>query len=137
MGFSRAQKGEKSATVLVVDDEPLNRDLLRRVLCFDYQVREAEDPSAAIRVLENEGPVDVMICDHLMPGRSGTDLARDVRTRWPQTVSILLTGYDDAPEVEQARRDGSIFEVMGKPWLAPHLREAITRALAEASRRKS
>jgi CheY-like chemotaxis protein len=125
---------EPPPVLLVVDDEPLNRDLLRRVLYHDYEIREAEDAVQAIAVLEAEGPVDVLICDHVMPGTPGTELARSVRARWPETVALLLTGYDDAPEVHAACRAGVIFEVVAKPWVAPQLRDAVLRAVTERRR---
>jgi two-component system response regulator HupR/HoxA len=78
--------------------------------------------------------VDVLICDHVMPGASGTELAREVRARWPDTVALLLTGYDDAPEVHAAHKAGVIFEVVAKPWVAPQLRDAVIRAIAERKR---
>lgn len=126
---------EAQVLVLVVDDEPLNRDLLRRVLFHDYEILEAEDATQAQAVLEESGPVDVLLCDHLMPGPSGTELAATVRARWPRTVMLLLTGYEDAPEVVAARREGVVYEVIGKPWVAAQLRDAVARALAERRRR--
>ncbi len=115
-------------TVLIVDDEPLNRDLLRRVLYREYHILEAGDAEGALGEL-GKAAVDVILCDQVMPGRSGTELAREVRLRYPRTVALLLTGYEDAPEVSVACRDGVIFEVVGKPWAAPQLKDAIERAV--------
>ena len=50
-------------------------------------------------------------------------------------MSVLLTGYDDAPEVHAAKKTGVIFEVLAKPWIAPQLRDTIARAVAERRRR--
>ena len=122
--------GKKHPTVLIVDDEPLNRDLLRRVLFREYRILEAADAEAALHVLgDDAGPVDVILCDQVMPGKSGTDLARLVRARYPTVVALLLTGYEDAPEVGQACRDGVVFEVVGKPWSAVQLRDVLERAV--------
>lgn len=115
-------------TVLIVDDEPLNRELLRRVLYRDYRILEAPDAEAALDELGRE-PVHVLLCDQVMPGLSGTELAREVRRLYPQTIAVLLTGYEDAPEVGVACRDGIIAEVVAKPWAAPELKEAIERAI--------
>ncbi len=114
--------------VLVVDDEPLNRDLLRRVLYRDYRVLEACDADGALRII-GEAAVDVILCDQVMPGRSGTDLAREVRRRSPRTVALLLTGYEDAPDVTRAFTEGVIFEVVGKPWVPAQLKEVLLRAV--------
>ena len=115
-------------TVLIVDDEPLNRELLRRILFREYQILEAADAEQALGQLAGAA-VDVILCDQVMPGRSGTDLAREVRRRYPHTVFLLLTGYEDAPEVGAACREGVVFEVVGKPWAAPELKAAIARAV--------
>src|SRR5215468_10259889 len=103
-----AGAGRTLPVVLVVDDEPLNRDLLRRVLFREYQILEAADADAALRII-GDSAVDVMLCDQVMPGRSGTDLAREVRRRSPRTVALLLTGYEDAPDVTRAAAEGVIF----------------------------
>ena len=127
---------ERELVVMVVDDEPLNRDLLRRALLFDYEVEEAADVRAALQVFETDGAdVAVLVCDHMMPGLKGTDLVRTVSSRWPRTVSVLLTGYQDLPEIQQARRDGVVFEVVAKPCMAPDIKEVVERALAEHRRR--
>jgi two-component system response regulator HupR/HoxA len=120
--------GDAAPAVLIVDDEPLNRELLRRVLGRAYDLREAGDADEALRALA-AAPVDVILCDQVMPGRSGTDLAREVRRRYPHTVALLLTGYEDAPDVGAACREGAVFEVVGKPWTAADLKAAIARAM--------
>jgi two-component system response regulator HupR/HoxA len=122
-------------TVLLVDDESLNRDLLRRALIFEYDLCEAADADEAVRVLEGGAPVAAVLCDQLMPGRSGTELAQELSRRWPEVVTVLLTGYEDAPEVLEARRDGSIFEVLAKPCLTAQIRAAVGRAVSEHQRR--
>jgi len=124
-------------TVLLVDDEPLNRDLLRRALIFDYELLEASDAGEALGLLERHGEIAVVVCDQMMPGRSGTDLARDIRGRWPDKVAVLLTGYEDAAEVAEARRDGAVFEVLAKPCLTEKIREGVERAVAEHERRRT
>jgi two-component system response regulator HupR/HoxA len=119
---------EPRPAILIVDDEPLNRDLLRRVLFRDYRVLEADHAEAALRVLD-EHAVAVVLADQVMPGRSGTDLARDVRARGLRTVVLLLTGYEDAPEVLRALREGVIHDVVGKPWNTARLKELLARAV--------
>jgi two-component system response regulator HupR/HoxA len=116
------------AVVLIVDDEPLNRDLLRRVLYREYRVLEAGDAEAALRHI-GEAAVDVIVCDQVMPGKSGTDLAREVRRRSPRTVVLVLTGYEDAPDVTRAFAEGVVYEVVGKPWIAAQLRAVLARAV--------
>lgn len=112
--------------LLIVDDEMLNRELLRRVLHRSYEIEEAEDAIQAINVLEQCGhDVRLILCDQLMPGRSGTELAAEVRQRWPHINFLLLTGYDDDPGVVEAVENGTIAEVVPKPWRGANLKKRI------------
>lgn len=117
--------------VMVVDDEPLNLDLLRRTLQRQFEVVEAISASEALEWLERrDGDLAVILCDQLMPGMSGTQLAADVRRRWPAIRFVLVTGVDEHDDVVSARRDGVVDDVVPKPWNANSLRTRL-RQLAE------
>jgi CheY-like chemotaxis protein len=117
--------------LLVVDDEPLNRDLLRRTLKRDFEVIEAEDAREAMAVIDARADVALVLSDQLMPGRSGTELARELRVLRPTLPFVLMTGYDDDPEVAAARDEGWVAEVIAKPWQAPALRGLLARLLGK------
>ena len=120
----------KRSCVLIVDDEMLNRELLRRVLHRNYEIEEAEDAISALAILERRGEdIKLILCDQLMPGRSGTQLAAEVRERWPSIQILLLTGYDDDPIVRQAHEQGLIGEVVAKPWRGSALKRRISEML--------
>ncbi len=116
--------------VLVVDDEPLNRDLLRRTLKRDVEVLEAEDAPQALEVLAARRDIALVLTDQLMPGPSGTELARSVRLGWPDVPVVLMTGYDQDPALAKALADGLVVAIVAKPWQAPALRQLIARLLA-------
>jgi two-component system, NtrC family, response regulator HupR/HoxA len=116
--------------LLIVDDEMLNRELLRRVLHRSYEIEEAEDATQALAVLEQCGDdVQLILCDQLMPGRSGTELAAEVRQRWPHINFLLLTGYDDDINVAEAVENGTIAQVVPKPWRGADLKKRIAHLL--------
>lgn len=117
--------------LLVVDDEPLNRDLLKRLLTGDYEITVAEDADEALTVLSSEAGATVVLvlCDHLMPGKTGVELARAARQRRADLPFLLLTGYDQAPEVGDAKSDGTIAEILSKPWRIKELRALIAQFL--------
>lgn len=123
------QSDQNKRRVLVVDDEPMNRELLRRVLQSLYEIKEAEDADAAVEVLES-GEFDVVLCDQLMPGRPGTELASDVKNRWPRVKFLLITGYDDDPQVLEAKAQGLVHEVVTKPWTARGLKALLESVLS-------
>ncbi len=122
---------ESKQHVLIVDDEPLNRDLLRRVLQATYELSEAADASEALDILEDpEGAgIRLILCDHLMPGKTGAELAVIVRERWPKIAFMLITGYDGDNEVLQAEASGIVDRVLAKPWRSKELRAAIAQGL--------
>ena len=118
--------------VMVVDDEPLNLDLLRRTLGRQFDVVEAVSATEALEWLEqHDGSLSLILCDQLMPGRSGTELAALVRQRWPLIRFVIVTGVDESDEVVAAKRDGVVDDVVAKPWNAASLRTRL-RQLADA-----
>jgi len=119
---------------LVVDDEPLNRDLLSRILEKQYRVSVAEDASEALEILESAEGADVqmVLCDHQMPGQTGVELAASAAERWPNLIFVLLTGADQDEEVLDAVITGGVAAVLAKPWRKTELFEAIARQLSDS-----
>ncbi len=118
--------------VLVVDDEPLNLDLLRRTLQREFEIVTAACAAEALEVLEAcGGAISLVLCDQLMPGRNGTELAADVRARWPGVKFVLVTGVDEADDVVAAEKSGLLDAIIGKPWNGAAVRERL-KALAAA-----
>ncbi|WP_145004746.1 hybrid sensor histidine kinase/response regulator [Pseudomonas oryzihabitans] len=95
VGTSRYPRG---MTVLVVDDEPMVRALVDEAL-REHHIRtlEAADAATALRVLESDTPLDLLIADVGLPGGlSGCQLAALARERRPGLMTLLITGYADA-----------------------------------------
>lgn len=108
------QPGSQPPVVLVVDDEALLRlhavDLLEQA---GFDVIEAENAEAAIRVLEDRGDVRVLFTDIQMPGRlDGMELARQVHARWPHVV-LLVTSGRLSPRDEDIPDEGAF---LSKPY---------------------
>ena len=80
--------------VLVVDDDPLTRDVVGTILDLEeFEVELAEDAESAIAVLGDATDVDVAVIDVMMPGMDGFELTRRIRED-PATAGlpvILLT----------------------------------------------
>ena len=114
-------------TILVVDDEPLLRELLRR--WFDaagFAVVEADSAPQAISQLE--GPrlqVDLMVTDLRMPGIDGDQLIAWARRAHPELPVICLTGF-----AEEAQAGVTILE---KPVHADRIVKAVRSALRQAA----
>ncbi|OBZ11317.1 response regulator transcription factor [Bacillus sp. FJAT-26390] len=92
--------------VLIVDDDPSIRELLRFVLGKDgYVVLEAENGQAASRLLENE-QVHLAVVDIMMPGMNGFELCREIREHYDIPV-IMLTAKAEMEDKEQGFDSGT------------------------------
>jgi nitrogen-specific signal transduction histidine kinase/CheY-like chemotaxis protein len=86
--------------VLLVDDEPLVRRSTADMLSdLGYDVVEAESGEEALRLIREGLRLDLLVTDHMMPGITGTDLARIVRLERPHVKALLVSGYADSEGV--------------------------------------
>lgn len=103
--------------VLIVDDESFVRrslsELLKSADAPSSTVSSAENGLEAVRILE-EHVVDLVISDIRMPGMDGLELARYIHENYPDTETVLLTGYQDFTYARQAIRYG-VKEYLVKP----------------------
>ena len=126
----------QSGRVLIVDDEPPIRRLLRRWLeRWEYSVRDSGNAVEALDVMAAE-PTDILLCDVSMPKHDGLWLAEQVRAQWPQTAIIMITGCDDPRVVRTSRGLGTTAYVT-KPFDLDLLRQAVDHAAGRLHFRSS
>lgn len=112
--------------ILVVDDEPMLRASLRRLLeRAGYQVTTAGSGAEALAALA-QAPVEMVISDLNMPGQSGLELLAEVKRRWPDTLRLVLTAAVD-PALMQAIGNCDVHRCICKPWD----NEDLTKLLAQ------
>ncbi len=99
--------------VLVVDDDPLVREILVELLEDDYEVLEAPDATAATEQLERH-PVQVVVCDHDMPGTSGIEFLSLVRRTHPLVQRLLLTAHTERGMLLDAINEGGVARYLQK-----------------------
>jgi two-component system chemotaxis response regulator CheY len=120
--------------VLVVDDEPLVRQVVRMTLeKAGYDVLEAENGEQAIEAINsNENPLvlDVVICDIRMPRINGVEAIEYFQRQYPHVPLIVLTGYPDTGMAVSFMRHG-VVDYLVKPVNAERLRTAVTEAMAQ------
>lgn len=84
----------RNEKILVVDDDQLVRESIAKYLrLVGFQVLEADNADRALELVERNQPVDLIVADMVMPRKSGADLAKEVRTRWPATKLFFMSGY--------------------------------------------
>src|SRR4051812_34016649 len=94
----------RSLSILVVDDERIQRETLAAILSDaseSYVVTTAHDVASAVEVLR-QGAVDVVLSDFRIPGGSGIDVARKASELCPESVSLIMTAYADVDSVIEA-----------------------------------
>jgi CheY-like chemotaxis protein len=97
------------ATILLVEDHPMNRKLVRDILLFQFQVEEAVSAEAALDYLQSHHP-DLILMDIQLPGMDGLTLTRRLKAD-PATVEIPIVGLSAhamARDIQMAREAGCI-----------------------------
>jgi diguanylate cyclase (GGDEF)-like protein/PAS domain S-box-containing protein len=118
----------RRSRVLVVDDEPQVLVALEDVLMRDYEVITVASPETALRVLEEERDVAVVISDQRMPGMTGDELFSKISASSDAT-RVMVTGYAELPAVIRAVNRGRIFAYVTKPWDSSELRQTIQKGV--------
>lgn len=115
------------SSVLIVDDEPPMREILRRWLApAGYDTREAPDAETALDLLTLSAS-DVVLCDVTMPGHDGLWLVQRLRERFPTLAVVLVTGVDTVPATVSLQ--GGVVEYLVKPVEPGRLLAAVSRAV--------
>ncbi len=119
---------ETAESVLVVDDDPLVRDLLVQFLSLrGYRTLGVKDGYEALRVVEEAAP-DLLLLDMVMPGLSGIDVLKTLREKEYPGGVIIMTGSHNEEMLEEAWSLGPQ-EVLGKPIALDRLLTAIQLVL--------
>ena len=108
-GEERKAAGERKR-VLIVDDEPLNIQVLVNILKLeDYELLTAADGREALSILEREGTPDLILLDIMMPRMSGYEVCRRVRERWSavELPVILITARNQVADLVEGFNCGA------------------------------
>jgi len=129
---------EKKASILVVDDEPDVVCVLRNFLSRKgYTVSGASSGEKALEFLEKEN-ADLVLLDIIMPGLKGTEVAKIVREKYPNTKIVVATAFPR--ESEELSEDALMQAMVTKPFrlqeLLKKLEEVLTRTDASETEKK-
>jgi two-component system, cell cycle response regulator len=114
--------------ILVVDDEEIIRKLLQDYLThIGYNVDTVETGEEAV-VSARHKRYDLVITDLLLPGMSGLDVVRNVKTISPQSCIIVVTGHGSLETAIESIRDGA-YDYITKPLNMAGLELSVKRAL--------
>jgi signal transduction histidine kinase/ActR/RegA family two-component response regulator len=116
-------------TVLVVEDEPAVRRAVQRNLeRLGYRVIAANDGEDALRIIQVQGGIDLLLTDVVMPGIDGPELACRLRERWSDLPVLFVTGYS-ADRLARSGAVGPRDRVLEKPYQPTDLARTIRQML--------
>jgi len=125
---------ESEGLVLVVDDEPDIRKVVRMTLeKAGYDVVEAEDGEKAVEEIqkgEHALLLNLIITDIRMPNKNGIDVLNYYRKEWPSIPLIVLTGFPDLDMATMMIQHG-VVDYLVKPVEAETLRASVAKALEQ------
>ncbi len=117
--FEAAEKDKEKEkhTILIVDDEINNLQLLKRTLRKNFHILTAGDGKEALEVIEREGHnISLIISDQRMPRMTGTEFLANVTEKYPNIIKMLLTGYSDIEAMIDGVNKCKLFQYIPKPF---------------------
>jgi DNA-binding NtrC family response regulator len=118
--------------VLVVDDEAVIREGMRRILEErEYRVHSADSGQAALERLQQDA-FDVVITDLKMPGMGGMEVLKAIRVLQPEVPVIVITGYSAVETAVEVMKNGA-FDYLAKPFNPAQIVGMIEKALEQKS----
>ena len=114
--------------ILIVDDEKDTRDFMARALSGQYEVVTAADAELAMRQLESDASIRLMLSDIRMPGEDGITLMKAAKAAHPNLAVVLLTAFGSIDQAVAAMKDGAD-DFLTKPVDLDQLELRVEKAL--------
>jgi DNA-binding NtrC family response regulator len=127
---SSGQTEESESSILLVEDEPVVREVTRAVLEHaGYRVLACNGPEEALRVGdEQRGHIGLLLSDVVMPGMNGPELALRLQSLQPGLITVFMSGYADRDVLHKVM-DGNMTNYIQKPFTINILLSRVAAAL--------
>jgi len=117
-----------SGTILVVDDDPDIREVLRdRLESLGYQVLSASNGREGLELLEKQSP-QLLLLDIEMPDMNGLEVLKEIRRRENDVTVVMITAYGTIERAVQAMKQGA-YDFISKPFEPDHIALTVQKAL--------
>ena len=125
----------KRKKIFIIDDEKLMRwSISQKLAEWNLETVTAEDGKTALNLISQEMP-DLIMLDIKLPDKKGTDLLKEIKSKWPELPVIMITAYGVVDDVVTAMRRGA-YDFITKPIDYTKLQGTIKNAMEAASLRK-
>ncbi len=120
------QRSKEKHTILLVDDEENNLQLLKRTFRNSYNILLAVNGQEACKVLEENGDeISLIVSDQRMPVMTGTEFFKVVNEKYPDIVKILLTGNTDVDIIIDSINECHLYQYVQKPFEPEELKNTV------------
>lgn len=116
-------------SILFVDDEPKILEAYRRTLRKQFNVVSAGGGAEALSMMAAEGPYPVIVSDMAMPEMNGVELLGEIKSLYPDTMRLMLTGNADQKTAVDAINTVDVYRFLNKPCPPDEMASAIKSAL--------
>ncbi len=121
------QQGPIRSKLLIIEDTPETIDLIKRFLDQRYDIDIATDGITGLEMWEN-GQYDLVLLDVMLPGKSGTDVLKQIITANPHQSVVMMTAHGSSNKASELMLDGAS-DFISKPFRARQLRRVCDIAL--------
>jgi DNA-binding NtrC family response regulator len=129
---SPSRRDQKNGKILVVDDEPAERDGLARLVGqWGYEVETAASGEEALNLIESQHPA-VVLTDLVLPEMDGLTLLQKLRETGRPPIVLLVTGHGTVETAVEAMRHGA-FDYLTKPVDATRLQVLLEKSIEQES----
>lgn len=118
-------KKKRKIRILIVDDEPAMREVMRLIL-KNYDIVEAASGYEAIRRCEERRP-DLILMDIMMPRMNGIEATKEILNRWSDINIVAVTAY--ATHKGKEMLEAGAIEILEKPFGRKKLEELVQRIM--------
>jgi DNA-binding NtrC family response regulator len=127
-----------TASILVVDDEPVARRVAFRILSeYGFRVFEADRRDEVLQVLrEARGRVDLVMLDVVMPSTDGVALAQEILAEWPGQKLLFMSAHPAQILAQHGLRDLNV-PFLAKPYTRTEVLAKVIEALSPPRRADS
>jgi DNA-binding NtrC family response regulator len=122
-----------SATILIVDDDPIILDVLEELIpIYGYKPVIASSARTALDKAHELEKVDLLITDVIMPGMNGVDLAKQFSSLYPETRVLFMSAYSNTQMIHQIKSHAE-YSFIYKPFGTDAMINEIQSLLEEPS----
>lgn len=123
--------GPQRHSILVIEDDPVIRRLLVSVLSTEgYRIESVADGTLALRILEDDPEIDLVLTDLAMPGMTGTAVAEHLAENRPEVKVVCMSGNPHAHErALRSLLERRLVDFLPKPFTPLQLLQLIRRRL--------